>query len=809
MKRARSALALGLCALIAACDADTTARTQVMVVVDAQSQVRTRATDVDFEVRSGVGPVDDWDVRLLQSITPGDTLSWPLEVALVPRDGDADRVFLAIATARDADGEAVAQVRAISGYQAGKTLSLLLLFENACIDKADLCNEEQTCRRGECVDAHVEPGQLPGYERDDGGNPVLIPFWDAGAADGGPGGSGTGGSGSGGSGGSGGSADAGPDAGGGACSEHADCDDDDPCNGEERCVEGACEDGEEFECPEVDQPCLRNVCVDDDGEPSCETRDADEGETCQDADESDEEEESCARDYECVAGVCEPQTVDECDPGQCNTSEGCHPEDGCVYEPRSSSTECDDGEACTQDDTCDGDGECEGEAYSVDCTVDVCDGAGGCTNDASDALCSGPCKTGTCDATMDCLNVTFSQDFTDCSDGDSDTGSDLCYRGECVGGSEGAPSGSCAVEGCGCSSFSNVKDLVYHSSSTSYVGLIDASQNGEAPCHSGTVSLVLDVTQDQLTPYATDTENGAISEIGYDLNLPYVVANAHVGLVNPTMQTVDWLNTAVDAARAGHTLGSLRGIAQHTTGSIFSSQYQHVWLCGSNTGVSGASRVLRCTSCSSNEVMGCSGGTALTCVDGYGLPSSSVAAVLPYTYFMTLSTVYGGAIQLFNFGSAPRRAVYEDQTGKDLYVSSLEISDTDGAWSGALKTSVTGQVLLFGSGTANNLRMCNDASNSGNAACTAITGLPNQSVRAYTRAVMGSNNTAMFMLANTGTSYYLLVLPVGLDPTVGSNWREILLANSGTTANALAAGPSGFMVLGKSGSVPYVWSWNP
>jgi hypothetical protein len=53
-------------------------------------------------------------------------------------------------------------------------------------------------------------------------------------------------------------------------------------------------------------------------------------------------------------------------------------------------------------------------------------------------------------------------------------------------------------------------------------------------------------------------------------------------------------------------------------------------------------------------------------------------------------------------------------------------------------------------------------------------------------------------------------LPAGTDPAATANWREITLANSGTTlATAVAAGPTSFMVLGKTSNVPYVWYWGP
>jgi hypothetical protein len=175
-------------ALLASCASDSEALTQVMVVLDAETQVRTLAREIDIEVRTGTGPVRDWDVRAMRSLTQGSGIDWPLEAALVPRSNDANRVYLVIATARDREGEAIAEVRAISGYQPGKTLSLLLLFEDSCITKALTCNEEQTCRRGECVDAHVDPADLPAYERDDAGDAVLVPFWPIDAGDGDAGG---------------------------------------------------------------------------------------------------------------------------------------------------------------------------------------------------------------------------------------------------------------------------------------------------------------------------------------------------------------------------------------------------------------------------------------------------------------------------------------------------------------------------------------------------------------------------------------------------------------------------------------------
>jgi hypothetical protein len=805
-----AALAVCMAGLgLTACDSSGGERTQVMVVVDAEPGVRERTEEVEIEVDAASGEDEDgndWEPRVQRNLTPGSGVGWPLEIALVPRDDNTRRVYRVVATALGEDGEPVAEARAIGGYEHGKTLTLLLLFEDDCIDR--FCDDRHTCRAGDCVDALADPDRLPDYQRDEDGVPVRTPFWevDAGGA---------------GAGDAGGEADAAIDAGrdggttvGNECEQHAQCNDRNACNGLERCVRNRCQAGTAFDCPALDDPCRQNVCVDDGGAAACEPQAANEGESCQAGDESSEPQTSCARDYVCAAGECEPQTVEDCvAAAQCEALAGCSPDEGCLLAPLPATTECDDGDPCTQDDRCSGtDASCAGVAFSCDdrvaCTVDTCDGAGGCTHTPSDALCSGPCRSGTCDAAMDCLNVTFTQDFRSCDDSDAATSTDMCYRGECVGGIERAPSASCAVAGCDCSSFGTVRDLEFVGGA--YTALIEGAQSGASSCTNGTVSIVYDVTPEALTPYATDTANGAISESSSDLGFGFVVSNTHIGLVNTTTRAVDWLDTPVGVAIAAQTplITSFRGIARHFEGSVVSNRESHLWLWGNDTATVSTSRVVHCSSCT-GTVIGGGCDPALVCSYGSGYPTSSIGAVAPYTN-AALSTVYGGVLQLVNHPSGtPRKRVYEDGPGKDYLATAIEVDDADGAWTGALRLSGAGQVLVHGTG-GTNLRVCTDATNSGDSSCVPITGLPNQSVRNYLRSAMGSNNTAVFMLANTGNAYFLLVLAVGVDPTVGGNWREIPLANSGTTvANAVAAGPTSFMVLGRSANVPYVWVWSP
>jgi len=190
-----------VCALLAACLAgcrEAAGDTQVMVEIDAEHAIRARIRDVDFEVHSGQGPIASWTPRYAQSLTadrePGrepdaEAVRWPLEVALVPRAGQTERNYLAVATARDEHGAAIAQVRVISGYVDGKSLRLPLLFDQACLARSDLCSDELTCRAGDCVDPRVDPVTLlpfsdaPAPARDGGRDPGAS---DAGR-DGGPG----------------------------------------------------------------------------------------------------------------------------------------------------------------------------------------------------------------------------------------------------------------------------------------------------------------------------------------------------------------------------------------------------------------------------------------------------------------------------------------------------------------------------------------------------------------------------------------------------------------------------------------------
>ncbi len=812
--------------LLAACSSDSGQPTQVMVVIDAESQVRQRTREVHIEVRSGEGSVDDWEVRLRQSVTPGDRIEWPLEVALVPRGGDADRVYLAIASARDADGDTLAEVRAISGYQRGKTVSLLLLFEDSCLDKSESCNPEQTCRAGGCVDAHVDIFKLPAYERDEDGKPIATPFWntdagqDAGpfadaATDGAAGDAGDSGPGR----------DAEPPPPPADCAHDDACDDGDPCNGMERCDDGECAGGEPFTCPELeDQPCRDNVCVNDDGEARCDAQATREGESCREGDATDDPSATCARDYECREGECAAQTVDTCEATEaCQELGGCDPESGCVYGPKASGESCDDGNPCTEDDRCDGSSfACTATPLDCDdgvaCTADVCQN-GACEHAPDHARCSKVCQTGVCDATADC-QYSDVENFTECDDQRAPTTPDFCYEGACVGGARNTPTATCALAGCGCSGFAGVKDLEADGHG-GYAGLIDANRTGAGECASTTMTVVYDVTLDALTAYTSDTTGGSIAKRGWAIDDGWAVADTAVGQLNPQNRTVDWVSNTFSGPLASGVpaLTNFRGMARHLEGS-FPGGSAHVWIWGSDSTTPTTARLARCswTTCTS---VPCAP-PPITCSYSSAATAAQYVGAIPYMENGLNQTLYRGAIAALNLnGGPPVKRVYSDGISLGYTPTNTERDDADGSWYGtvALDHYSTSYVLVYGTGSAS-LLLCTDIDFNGDATCNPIANLPNQGLRSYYDATQTPNGDVLLLASScTGicasASYYLVALPHDRNPADGRNWKEFPLSSSslgsGRFATEVAAAGNTIMVLGADAatSQPHVFHFVP
>ena len=163
----RHVIVLLLALMVASCGETLTA-TEVMVSVDAEHDVRAEATKLRIVVSGSKdrGASNDREPYDRTFQLDGNDFSWPHATALAPLAGDASRVYRFTATALDDNDEPIAEVRAISGYVAHKRLTLRLLLEDSCIGKD--CNDDQTCRAGQCVSAQIDPAALEvvGLDRD-------------------------------------------------------------------------------------------------------------------------------------------------------------------------------------------------------------------------------------------------------------------------------------------------------------------------------------------------------------------------------------------------------------------------------------------------------------------------------------------------------------------------------------------------------------------------------------------------------------------------------------------------------------------
>ncbi len=130
-----------------------TVRTPTEAVVDvlAEPRVRDEATRLRVTVRGG-SDLAALEVSHDEELRPP---RFPLRVTLVPRDGDASRVFEVSAVAYGRE-ETVIGRRVVRGnFQAGRTLAIQLLLEDCCYDVAPTCGRGQTCDDCRCHDPSV------------------------------------------------------------------------------------------------------------------------------------------------------------------------------------------------------------------------------------------------------------------------------------------------------------------------------------------------------------------------------------------------------------------------------------------------------------------------------------------------------------------------------------------------------------------------------------------------------------------------------------------------------------------------------
>lgn len=135
--------------------------TQVVVSIDAESSWRSNPTSVRVVVRGGAAgdaglENPSRDVTLV--VGAGESYSFPVDVTVAPLDGDASRRWAVDATAVNTVTNATATVRVRGSYVSGRTLRVDLVFENTCA--GIMCDSDETCRAGACVDADVLTGPM-------------------------------------------------------------------------------------------------------------------------------------------------------------------------------------------------------------------------------------------------------------------------------------------------------------------------------------------------------------------------------------------------------------------------------------------------------------------------------------------------------------------------------------------------------------------------------------------------------------------------------------------------------------------------
>jgi hypothetical protein len=266
------------------------------------------------------------------------------------------------------------------------------------------------------------------------------------------------------------------------CSQDIHCDDGNPCNGVEECIQGRCSRGGVIvESCDDGVDCTRDFCDMVLAECAHEVRD----ELCEDWEQCDPEvgcvgrmcssdqfcsdglycngEEKCS-DGKCLAGRLDCDDAVACTQDSCNEEadgcqhvpdhqacppgEICNPDRGCVEKPCGSDGDCDDGSYCNGEEKCSA-GKCIGGlavncSDGVDCTVDGCDESSDqCVNKPEDRLCDDElyCNGNeTCDANSGCKEgvPVDCADVVDCTVDSCNEEEDACQHrpddGRCAHG---------------------------------------------------------------------------------------------------------------------------------------------------------------------------------------------------------------------------------------------------------------------------------------------------------------------------------------------------------------------------------------
>lgn len=182
-----------------------------------------------------------------------------------------------------------------------------------------------------------------------------------------------------------------------------DCDDQDPCTTEDRCLEGICGGSDFLDCddgnPCTADNCQGGTCISEPVEVSCE-----DGNPCTTGDQ--------CQNGKCASGG---QQLD-CDDGNPCTDDACSSVEGCIHQANKKA--CEDGDPCTLGDQCSG-GECATGPGLLNCddnnscTQESCVPLEGCVVTVAPAPCddNDACTADTCDVVSgECANVAINCD---------------------------------------------------------------------------------------------------------------------------------------------------------------------------------------------------------------------------------------------------------------------------------------------------------------------------------------------------------------------------------------------------------------
>jgi hypothetical protein len=137
-------------------------------VIDVDADERVRERTQELHVRISAAPHHDRldersrvFERVYQRAGSGDVEMplFPLRMVLVPRRGDARRVFELVAISRGADGNELTQTRVISGYMEHQIRHVRVQLTARCVGIS--CGDFESCQAGACGEAWREPRDLP------------------------------------------------------------------------------------------------------------------------------------------------------------------------------------------------------------------------------------------------------------------------------------------------------------------------------------------------------------------------------------------------------------------------------------------------------------------------------------------------------------------------------------------------------------------------------------------------------------------------------------------------------------------------